>query len=258
MCKSLIHIAKQYKQIEVFEILKAYNSEISRPEASDGTVGNGLSLTEREKQILHGFLGSLSELIAGSSIPLDPDDPNTYREFFSGLSFNLQARSSEAQQANNDRDVHTLSQKDMANIEKKLQKIDNDMAKVYEEKLLLMKRIEEADEQLKQQSLSARQLKEIFENQETFEKQLAGYECSMFLYQREQEAMLNRRNTLKFIKNDTNLYLFHIIIENYMQALFTGIFAAQSGLLTTETVSGYGTAAGVVKAIPTSVIPFCK
>ncbi|CAF3259126.1 unnamed protein product [Rotaria sp. Silwood2] len=232
--------------------------ELGKSIPSKAGTMSGLNLEKRYEQILLGLLRGLGEIIAESAVPLDPDDPNTYKDLFSDLTSNIRKRSSELQHVQSEKDIHTLIQQDMASIEQKLEKITNNLNKLTDDKIALMKQIEEANEQLKQRSLPARQLKDIFKNRETLEKQLANYECSMFLYQREQEAMFNQRNILKFIKKDDTLYLFYRTVDNHLQTLFTGVLAAQSGLLVSEKTTGYGKARVVVNAVPDALIPLSQ
>ncbi|CAF4957170.1 unnamed protein product, partial [Rotaria sp. Silwood1] len=258
VCSKLIQVSKEYKQQEIVNVLEPYYEKLKTAIPSNAVFISDLDLNERYKRILSGFLGGLSAIIAESSVVLDPDDPNTYKNLFSDLTSNVRKRANQLQNVNSEKDIHNLSQQDMASIEQKLEKITNDLNKITDEKIALMKQIEEADQQLKQHTLSARQLKDIFKNRETLKEQVASHECSIFLYQREQEAIFNKRNILNFINKNENLSLFYKTVEHLLQALFTGILAAQSGLLVSTMTAGYGAASNIVEAVPASIIPLSQ
>ena len=118
-------------------------------------------------------------------------------------------------------------------------------------------RIQNTDNQISEKkAISAKQRKELMKLKQDCKKQLAVYECSIILFQREQEATLSRKSTINFIKSNSNMYLFYRTIENRLQALFHSALAAQGPYLQTVKTTNYGTAATVINMIPVSGIPF--
>ena len=259
LCYELIEVAKKAKQLEVIDILQPYYlNELRSAIPSDIQVGGNVTLNERYKQILLGFLTGLSSVIAGCSVVLDPSDPDTYAQLFSGLTSNLVKHSKDLQQVSNEHDATKLCNQDLAEVSQQLDRITDELQKLTGTKDELLGRMREAEENLaKNSDLSALQRKALFDEKEANKRQLAVYECSMFLFQRQQEATLNRQNTLKFMKNDPNLFLFYRTIENRLQALFHSVLAAQGGQLTREMSTKYATGSKVTNAIPAiAVIPF--
>jgi hypothetical protein len=205
-----------------------------------------VTLNEHYKGILFGFLSGLSRLIADSSVVLDPTDPSTYRDLFSGLASSITKRSEELQQVTNEQDVKKLIAQDSANTNQQLAKINETLEQLMESKDSLQARIEDTDERVfKQQKLTALQRKAFIKEREAHKKQLATYECSIYLLQRQQEALVIRQNTMNFIKGITNLIMFYRTIENRLQALFQSVLAAQGGYLKTEITSVYSKAATI-------------
>ncbi|CAF3304853.1 unnamed protein product [Rotaria socialis] len=239
LCYELIQIAKKVPQYEIVDILEPYYKKELRTEiASDMEVGSAVTLNSHYKKILLGFLSGLSSVIADSPVVLDPSDPNTYRDLFSDLTSNVRKRSQELQQVTDEQDVKKLIAQDSANTEQQLIKINETLEQLLENKESLQARIEDTEGRVfKQQDLTALQRKELIQQREAHKQQLATYECSIFLFQRQQEAMLIRQNMMKFIKGNTNMTLFYRTIENRLQALFVSILAAQGGHVKRETAT---------------------
>lgn len=265
ICETLIQVAKSHEQNEILAILESYYTEKLKKMASNQNFGSDLSLDERQIQILRGFLTALSEIITDSPVVLDPDSPETYKELLNIRNFGIEERMNELQDLSSEKDICMLNQKELKDITEKLEKITDQLSTIKVEKTNLEKQIEDTRKQLKEKSkqfeekqCSAHELKKMFEHHEELEKRLASCECFMYFYQREQEAIYNRRSVVNFIKKSSNLYLFYRTIENRLQALFHGVLTAQSGLLVPNTTTGYGTAAHIVDAVPASLIPFCK
>jgi len=260
LCFQLIDIAKKAKQHEVIGILQPYYDKQLKAELpSDIEAGTGVKLNQHYKRILLGFLTGLGRVIADSPVPLDPADPNTYKDFFSNITSNQKKQSQEIYKVDSEQDAKKLSDQDMMKINEKLTNINDELTKLNEEKEILEKNMQENSEKLKtQETITAIQRQELFKQQEEHKKQLAVYESSIFLYELQQEATLTRQNTVKFFRENPNMYLFFRTVENYLQALFHGSLAARSGLLTTEKNSKFGTASNVANMAPTSIVPFCK
>ncbi|CAF4320380.1 unnamed protein product, partial [Rotaria sp. Silwood2] len=251
LCYELIEIAKYSKQYEIADILQQhYTKDLATEIPSDAESGSVVRLNDHYKKILLGFLTGLSTIISESDVVLDPADPNTYKELFSSLASNVQKRSQELQNVNSEHDVSQLSQQDMININKKLAQISNELTKLKASQASTTKEMENIDTRLADRGkLSAIERKQLFDAQEAHKRQMVTYECSFLLYEREQEATWNRKNTIAFIKNDVNLALFYSTIENRLQALFHGVLAAQSGLLTAEKYSVYAKIWGKVDSV---------
>ncbi|CAF3366171.1 unnamed protein product [Rotaria sp. Silwood1] len=132
----------------------------------------------------------------------------------------------------------------------RLTKIDQQLTQLHESRDSLQARIQDADERLfKQQRLTAIQRKEFAKEKETYAQQLATYECSIFLFQRQQEAILIRRKTINFIKSNNNLIIFYRTIENHLEALFHSALAAQGGYLKTEVTTKSGITGTIVNML---------
>ena len=260
LCYQLIDTARKGKQHEVVDTLQPYyDKELKRELPSDIGVGSSVRLNDHYKKILFGFLTGLSRVIANSPVVLDPMDPGTYKNLFSNLTANQKKHSQEIHKVDSQRDAKKLSDDDMASINDKLSNISNELNSIREQKEILEKDMEETSEKLKAQAqITAIQKEELWKQQEEHKKQLAVYECSIFLFELQQEATLTRKKTVDFFRENTNLYLFFRTIENVLQALFHGSLAARSGMLTIEQNTAYGTASKVVDLVPASVIPLCK
>jgi hypothetical protein len=238
------------------DILKPYFENDLKPDIpSDISIGESVTLNKPNKKILLGFLTGLGTVVTECSVLLDPSDPNTYKSLFSGLGSKLVKRWNQFKKVNNEQDAKEFYQQDSADMGEKLDKIRNKIQELVETKKETILRIQERDEQLsKQKDLSALKQKQLFEEKEEFEQQLIGYECSMSLYQREEESILNRQKNLQFIHNDTNLYLFYHTVENRLESLFHAVLAAQSGELQTTTQTKNSATTRPLKTVPSSAL----
>ncbi len=112
-------------------------------------------------------------------------------------------------------------------------------------------RLQDAEKRLREQKdLTALQRKEFYLEKELHQQQLATYECSIFLFQRQQEAMLNRKKAIEFFKDNTNMFLFYKTIENRLEALFHSYLAAQGGYVNVASSKKF--ANGIPAHIPLS------
>ncbi|CAF0934026.1 unnamed protein product [Adineta ricciae] len=246
ICGELIEQAKKAKQFQISDILEShYNKLIIRDvlwdEELNPSGGIDIVLSKHHQKVLLGFLSGLSDLIANSPIVLDPADPKTYVELFSGLTENMVKRSQELQQVTNEQDVVKIVQQDETNTKEQLIKINGQLENLEESKISLQSRIQEADERLfKQQDLTAIQRKELFRAIEALKQQMTIYECSIFLFQRQQEATIARQKTINFIKGNSNLMMFYRTIESLLEAVFHGVLARQGGYLKEEASMKFG------------------
>ena len=260
LCSQLIDVAKKAKQHEVVGILQPYYDKQLKAEIpSVIELGSSVKLNQYYKKILLGFLTSLGKVIAESPVVLDPADPNTYKDLVSNITANQKKDLQEIHNVDSEQDAKKLSDQDMININEKLTNINSELSKINEEKETLEKKMQETAQKLKrQEKITAIQRLDLSKEQEEHKKQLAVYECSIFLYELQQEATLNRQNTVNFIRENTNMYLFFRTVESLLQALFHGALAARSGFFTMEKTSKFGTASKIVDKLPTSIVPFCK
>lgn len=255
LCEKLIQVAKKSSQYEILAALEPYyKTELRTELASDMHAGSNILLSEHYKKIIIGFLGSLNNLIANSSVLLDPADPNTYTQFFVGLTENTANRSQELHEVKTLQDVKTLIDRDESNTKEQLAKIREELDELMKSKEALQARLLDTDERLfKEQKLTALQRKEFIKEKEIHAQQLATYECSIFLFQRQQEAILDRQKAVEFFKSNTNLIMFYRTVENRLEALFHSCLAAQGGYVKVELSTTFGTAAKAVKMIPDKV-----
>lgn len=256
LCFELIQVAKQAKQRQISDLLEPYyKTKLKTELASDMELGGiGFTLSEHHKRVLRGFLSGLSTLIADSPIVLDPTDPKTYVDLFSALTSNIAKRSQELQQVTNEHDVRKIIEQDEINTKQQLTKISEQLEQLLESRDSLQARIQDTDERLfKQQNLTAIQRKEFMKEKEIHKQQLAIYECSIFLFQRQQEATLTRQKTVDFIKGNANLIMFYRTIENRLEALFHSALAAQGGYLKKETTAKFGMTSPVFTMWPTKL-----
>ena len=256
LCFELIQAAKQAKQRQISDLLEPYyKTKLKTELASDMELGGvGFALSEHHKRVLRGFLSGLSTLIADCPIVLDPTDPKTYVDLFSALTSSVAKRSQELQQVANEYDVRKIIEQDEMNTTQQLMKISEQLEQLLESRASLQARIEDTDERLfKQQNLTALQRKEFMKEKEVHKQQLAIYECSIFLFQRQQEATLIRQKTVDFIKGNANLMMFYRTIENRLEALFHSALAAQGGYLKKETTAKFGMTSPVFNMWPTKI-----
>ena len=260
LCYELIQIAKQAKQCQIVDLLEPhYKTKLRIVLASDmelggGGGGSGFTLSEHHQRILRGFLSGLSILIADSSVVLDPGDPKTYVDLFSALTSSIAKRSQELQQVTNEHDVKKLIEQDETNTREQLTRISEQLEQLAESRDSLQARVQDTDERLfKQQNLTALQRKEFAKEKEIHKQQLAIYECSIFLFQRQQEATLSRQKTIDFIKGNTNMTMFYRTIENHLEALFHSILAAQGGYLKKEVTAKFGMSSPAYTQWPTKI-----
>lgn len=248
LCYQLIQVAKKANQFQIVDILEPYyNTKLKTELASDMEQGSVVTLSDHYKKVLLGSLSGLSGLIAHSSVVLDPADPNTYRDLFSALTASAAKRSQELQQVTSEQDVKSLIDHDDTDTKSQLAKINEQVEKLLENKNSLQARIQDTDERLfKQQNLTAIQRKEFTKEKELYKQQLATYECSIFLIQRQQEATLNRQKTINFIKGNTNLAMFYRTVESRLEVLFNSILVAQGGYLKKEATTRLGTAVNML------------
>jgi hypothetical protein len=256
----LIQVAKSAKQYEIVNILEPYyKTELKSASPSDIEKGSVVRLHEHYKQVLLGFLTGLSGIIADSLVVIDPADPNTYKELFSGLTASVAKLSKELQQINDEQDVKKLSEQDLDRCKGKLQRIDSELTTMRNSKDVLVADMQETITQLAAgKDLSAAQRKLLLEQKEAHQRQLAVYECSIFLYQHQKEAIVNRQKIVKFIRGNVNLFLFYRTIENLLQTLFHGVLAAQEGYAQLDASAGLGTASEHAIKFGTSCMPFSK
>ena len=239
LCYELLYIAKQNKQFQVVDILEPYyNTELQPDIPSDMPIGTPLTLKERYKKVLLGFLTGLGSVIADSPIILDPSDPQTYKRLFSGLTSKLAKRLKQLKQVKTEQDAQKIYQQDSAKMNEKLGQITEKSQELDGARKETINRIQEREERLaKQKDLSALQRKTLFEENQEDQRQLAVFDCSMALYRREQAAIANRQKALKFISTDTSLYLFYCTMENRLKSLLHAVLNAQSGDSTTASSS---------------------
>ncbi|CAF0924529.1 unnamed protein product [Adineta ricciae] len=245
ICDKLIQQAEKAKQFQILDILESHYNKLSIDMRSDVELnrcgGIDIILSQHHQKVLLGFLSGLSDLIANSPIILDPADPKTYVELFSGLTENMVKRSQELQQVTNEQDVVKIVQQDETNTKEQLIKINGQLESLEESRNSLQSRIQEADERLfKQRDLTAIQRKESFKAIEALKQQMTIYECSIFLFQRQQEATIARQKTINFIKGNSNLMMFYRTIESLLEAVFHGVLARQGGYLKEEASVKFG------------------
>ena len=252
ICLEMIGVARTTKQAEVVGVLEqCYKNFIkSQPSSSaEASKGNFVRLSQYYTNILHGFLTGLGQIIADSSVVLDPADPKTYVDLFSNLTAKRKERSEEIHQVSSDEDAQILSDKDMANSDEKLRKTQDELNQLEGEKDKAKNGIQDISNQLNEgQGITAIEREDLFKQREEHRKQIAAFESSILLCQLQQEATLNRQKTVNYIRGNKNMYLFFRTVENLLQSLFHGALAARSGILATnEGDEG-----------PISLIPFCK
>ena len=252
LCLELIDIARRAKQYEANDILQLYcDKQLSVELPSDIDMSGGLRLNQYYQKILLGFLSSLGKMIADSPVVLDPADPNTYTDLFSSLTSNHKERSQEIYKVDSEQDARRLSEQDMDAINGKMTKIASELEKLTGEKQKLENNMQDAMEKLKErENTSATERRKLLDQIEEHKKQLAIYETTMSLYALQQDATILRKNTISYIKNNGNMYLFFRIVENYLQALFNGALAARSGLFTMGKNTTVGKASDVINMIP--------
>lgn len=249
ICAEMIRIAKTYKQYQILAILEPYfKNELKLEVASDEAAGGGLALSERYKKILLGFLGSLSKLIADSPVLLDPSDPSTYDQFFTGIRTKVSEHTAELESVKDDKDIKKLVEKDQDSSQEQLALIQQQLESLMQERESAESRIEEMEERLlRQEDLTALQRKELMKNKEIHQQQITTYECSIELFQRQHEATANRQKLMEFFKKSANLIMFYRTIENRLQALFHSALAAQGGYVHKEDIASVNKAINIVK-----------
>ena len=255
-------MAENCKQFQVLDLLKPHYDHDLKPNlASDISIGDAVTLNKPNRTILLGFLTGLGNVVTDCSVLLDPSDPNTYKNLFSGLGSKLIKRLKQLKKVQNEQDVKEVYQKDSTNMNERLEKIREKLQQLEEIREETILRIKERHQQLSEQKgSSALQRKALFEEKEEYEKQLIVYECSTFLYQREEEAILNRQKKLQFIHNDINLYLFYRTIENRLESLFHSVLAAQSGesQITIQTKNSTTTTGSVKTVSSSALLALCE
>ncbi|CAF2768684.1 unnamed protein product [Rotaria sp. Silwood2] len=246
LCCELIEIAKNHHQEEIIDILQFhYDQQLKMDIPSDIELDKIVTLDAKYKKILHGMLEGLNSIITGISVSLDPADPKTFVNLFSKLKSNVRQNSQDIGKVNTNEDIRKLIDRDVADSNEKLAKIEDRLNHLQQYNEMLMKTIRETDERLSTaQGLTAIERKKIFDEQELNKKQQAVYEASTILFRREQEILMNRRNIISFIRQNSNLFLFYRTVENRLQALFQSVLAAQGGYLQTQlsmkyTVAGF-------------------
>ncbi|CAF1347149.1 unnamed protein product [Adineta ricciae] len=237
LCHELLKIARRANQLEIVRILESYYN--TKPISNEGSGGN-VRLSEYYQKVLLGFLSGISGIIADSRVDLDPTDPATYRELFSDLTSRVNKYSQELQQVNSEQDLKKLIEKDSAHTNKRIAELHKKLEEVLESKDSLEASIEDLEQRVhtqeKSTNITAIQRKEYMVEREALNKKLSEYDSSILLLKRREEALLMRRNTINFIKNNSNLALFHQTIENRLDALFTSVFAAEGGYAKRETI----------------------
>lgn len=231
ICRHLIQVAKTVPQYEILSVLEPYfKKQLKSDPTSDSHTSSPVILSDRYKKILDGLLGSLNNIIGESSTPIDPADPETYTIFFAGLMQNAGKHSKELQDVQTPEDVHKLIANDETNMSEQLMKIREELETLLEEREAIKDRLLDTEQKLfKVEKQMPKQRKDFFEEKQLHEQQLATHDCSIFLFQRQQEAINKRQQAIKYFKENANLMLFYRIIENRLQALFQSCLAAQGG-----------------------------
>ena len=260
LCYELIDAGKKGKQYEVVNILQPYyNKQLKAEIPSDIERGDVIRLNKHYKKVLLGFLTGLGRIIAESPIALDPADPNTYKDMLSNMASKQREHSQELKNINSESDIKKLSERDMANVNGKLEEIQREIDSIHSEKEALRKRTQEAEEELKeQQVLSAIQRRDQFKQKEEQERQWAAFECSQRLLEIQQESVLARKNTMKFIHKSANLHLFFRTVENLLQALCHSVLSARSGLFTMAKNTENDSVSSIVDMLPLDLLPVGK
>ncbi|CAF1164360.1 unnamed protein product [Didymodactylos carnosus] len=215
--------------------------------------GNYLTVSAQQKVILEGFLGYLSGLIAGSDVKLDPSDPKTYGQLlYKNLHSSSEERVGRLNSVQNDRDVAQIHEKDMNDIQQKLEKLQAEMKRMEQSRITLMKAIETSEQKLKQAKTAIEKRDFWKEIQET-KAQMNLLTNEVLLFKTVRETAEKKQEILALIKNDHNLVHFYNTVEHRLQSLFIGVFAAQSELMTPELGSTTGKIQTAIDWIPESV-----
>ncbi|CAF4159586.1 unnamed protein product, partial [Rotaria sp. Silwood2] len=141
--------AKNHHQEEIIDILQFhYDQQLKMDIPSDIELDKIVTLDAKYKKILHGMLEGLNSIITGISVSLDPADPKTFVNLFSKLKSNVRQNSQDIGKVNTNEDIRKLIDRDVADSNEKLAKIEDRLNHLQQYNEMLMKTIRETDERL--------------------------------------------------------------------------------------------------------------
>ncbi|CAF3738531.1 unnamed protein product [Rotaria sordida] len=249
-CKQMIEVAERNNQQEVLAYLRPHHASLT----AEINPSNYLTVTEQQKKILEGFLGYLSDLITGSDVKLDPSDPKTYHQLYKSMHSSAVERVEQLNSVQNERDIAQIHEQDLNEVQSKLEKLQEEMKRMEQSRITMMKTIETAEEKLSQ-AKTAIERRDCSKEIQEMKEQMTVLVSETRLFQATRLAAEKKKDILLLIQNDPNLVHFFNTIEHRLQSLFTAVYAAQAGLLKTELGPVTGKFQKIVDWIPDSVIP---
>ncbi|CAF1045796.1 unnamed protein product [Didymodactylos carnosus] len=258
-CENMMKIAKEEKSFEVLSMLQEYFTELTAKLTSEQIARNLITLSERQREIFYGFMASLSDLITGMNVKLDPNDPQAYKDLLTNLMTNDKQRSQTIQSMKTEQDAVKVYQQELNAMEKKISDLTLNVDKIMMDKNQLYEQIRTLETSIKDDQVSAIDKKKYFDDKGILEAQLNVLESSMLLFKQTQETAMNKKKMLDFIKNVPNLFVFYATIEHRLQSLFTGVLAAQAGFMKPElTTTKANVANTLLELAPLSLIPISE
>ncbi|CAF1144913.1 unnamed protein product [Rotaria magnacalcarata] len=249
-CGQMIEAAKRKDQQEVLVHLRAHYASIT----AEINPANVLTVTEQQKLVLDGFLGYLSDLIAGSDVKLNPADPKAYQQLYKNLHLNSTERIAQLNSVHDDNDIKQIHEKDMNDIKNKLDSLQTKLQQMEENRIDVTKAIENSEEKL-QQAKTAIEKRDFSKEIQDMRSHMTVLASEVILCKAAREATVKKKEILEAIQNDLNLIHFYNTIETQLQSLFTAVSAAQSGMIKAELGSKTGLAETIINWIPDSIIP---
>ena len=233
-CKRMMDIANEEKNYQILAMLQTHYAELTQELTSKQTADRLIGLGEIQREIFYGFMSSLTDLITGGYVKLDPADPKTYDELLSSMISRDEKRSEIIRSIRSSEDSEQLCEQELNKMQEKIENLNKNLDQMKLEKQKSTEKIHDLEKQLNDKNVSAIQKKEYFNDKKAIENALNALESSIQLSRHAHETAQNKRKLLDYIKTNPKLFVFYTTIENRLQSLFNGVLAAQSGLIKTE------------------------
>jgi ankyrin repeat protein len=230
ICRRMIEAAESKNQAQILAILKPHYKSLSSTAASDQTAERLVSASAQQKAILSGFLVSMSNLLGAGDVSLDVNDPATYSQLFSNLNVRVKNRTEQLAKSSGDESgVQKIYQQDTLELQQKVMKLSEQMAKMNDSRTSLTKRLQAAEAQLAA-CKTAKDKKNVYAELQETKDQLLTLQASASLFVNAQKTANHKKKVLDSLKANTQLLCFYQSVENRLQGLFTACKAATAGM----------------------------
>ncbi|CAF4355343.1 unnamed protein product, partial [Rotaria sordida] len=143
-------------------------------------------------------------LIGGSDVKLDPSDPKTYHQLYKSLHSSAVERVEQLNSVQNERDIAQIHEQDLNEVQNKLEKLQEEMKRMEQSRITMMKTIETAEEKLGQ-AKTAIEKRDYSKEIQEMKEQMDVLTSETRLFQATRLAAEKKKDILLLIQNHPNL-----------------------------------------------------